>query len=204
MINDASKAKALAEALRRLETARTNLENAPEEELVDRANEYEGARREATPVFAACQEEFGTDGEAPPPAAEGDTAPEEQEDHVEREASPGVPLVQPPGVVVSAGNLSQWGPLVTYQVKEGDPENPEAPKATVRATPYAFSEGTAVETAEGRVATNQPSRLILGEGGALAVVANDVFNQAYERVREAAGDKPLPGADPAAGEGGAA
>lgn len=192
VIKDKATAAALRDVLRGLEMARTNLENSPEEELVDRANEYEDRRREAIPVFAKSQEEYDADGE--PVSAEPDER--EPAEEPEREASPGVPLVQGPDVTVSLANLANWGPLSRYQAKE-DPGEGQS-RAVVRATPYAFDTGTAVQTEDGVKATSQPSRLVV-KGNAVAVVANDVFNQAYEKVPEDApgglGHDPAPEAE---------
>lgn len=179
MIKDPKTAAELRDVLVGLENSRKNLETAPEEELVDRANEYEERRREALPAFAKSQQEFDADGEVDT-AEPGTEQPAQAED---REASPGVPLISAPDVAVGLANLSNWGPLVRYQAKE-DPQEGES-RAVVRATPYAFDAGTAVDTEDGRVATSQPSRLIV-KGNAVAVVANDVFNQAYEKVPEQA------------------
>lgn len=169
MIKSKDNAAALRGVLQNLEDKRTNLENAPDEELIDRANEYEEARREATPVFGACQDEFAATEAPESPASAGDAA-----EAPAPEASPGVPLVQPPGVLVTAENIGSFGPSVEYQSKEDE-------SVKVQATPYAFDTGTAVLTEDGEVATSQPMRVII-KGDVLGLVANDVFNQAYDAV----------------------
>lgn len=191
MIHEQDTARGLQQALTNLEHKRKNLADAPDEELLDRANEYEQARRDATPAFAAASAEFdagevatGSQPASSPGAEVPPTAPAEAEQAATpTEASPGVPLIKPPGVPISAATLEQYGPLRKYRSKVD-------PAIEIEATPYAFAEGTAIETgmAEGTVATAQPSRIIRN-GEELGIQANDVFNQHYDFVEDDA-EKP--------------
>lgn len=174
-------ARGLKDALTNLDKAHTALESAGDEQLADAATAYQQARRDAGPAFDAAQQAFEADlrsaGQADPVPA-GSTPPAEgEEPSVPEEASPGVPLLAAPGEVVSSANLGRYGALATFAPKENESE-----VKGVRATPYAFPEGTAVSTPQGTLAVTQPSRVIAAEGGQLAVVPNDVFNQTYEQA----------------------
>jgi len=174
-------ARNLATALATLEKARHELVAAPDETVIECAAVYERARADAGPAFQAAQrayeEELAAAGESPPATdpvpgeGPGPDAPAP-----EMEASPGVALIQPPGVVVDSENLDGFGALTHYRSKS-DGEQP-----TVEATPYAFAEGTAIQTPNGNVATVQPTRVIRGSEGELGVVPNDVFNETYEKA----------------------
>lgn len=183
MIRNQQTAAALRDALTNLEKKRINLEGAPDEELIDRANEYQAARESALPAFSAAQTEYDREDEAAPPVERA--AERETHEAPATEASPGVPLVQPPGVLVTAPTVDRYGVMAHYRSKE----DPTA--ELVEATPYAFAEGTAVQVVDGDVAIEQPSRVIRAEGQ-LAVVTNDVFNQTYELAepKPAAGTPP--------------
>lgn len=178
----------LAHALESIEKARLELVQAPIEEVGEKAFAYMQARDEQSKAFSAAQAEYeaqqpaqpdqappvegsgGASGESQPPAPE-EPAPAE-------EASPGVALVRPPGVVVDPANLDQFGVIARYQAAtKGEGEEAQI----VEGTEYAFAAGTAVQTAEGQIATAQPSRIIRSApGGELAIVTNDVFIVAYE------------------------
>lgn len=90
------------------------------------------------------------------------------------EASPGVPLVQPPGTVVTYDMLEAFGEVANY-LPIGEGIEP------LEATTYAFAPGTAIETGtdSGQLATSQASRIVRN-GTELGIVPNDVFNQSYE------------------------
>lgn len=174
---DTDVARGLKDALVNLEGKRTALESATDEQLAEAASAYQQARRDAGPAFDAAQRAFESDlrseGQADP-VPQGSAPDTAEEPEGPTEASPGVPLVSPPGEVVSTANLGRYGALAAFAPKETESE-----VEAVQATPYAFAEGTAISTPEGMLATTQPSRVVVSNGQ-LGVVPNDVFNQTYE------------------------
>lgn len=179
-------ARDLATSLTRLEQTRVELEGASDEEVVAKSIAYQAARKDAMPAFEAAQRAYEAEGAADDARPPTTSQPEPAAD-IPTEASPGVNLVQPPGVVVDAASLDRFGPLVEYRSKE-DPTG-----ATFQATPYAFGAGTAIATGtdQGTVATAQASRVLV-EGEILGVVANDVFNQTFEPAEGTAPTKTTP------------
>lgn len=177
MITNLQTAAELAEALSQLESTREALQNGEGPSLVDLANAYQAARAQALPVFSKAQNEYDDEGSpAPtpaPPGGEGQAPPP-------AEASPGVALVQPPGVVVAAETIERFGPLARYRSKID-------PAQTVEATAFAFDNGTAVATGgdPAQVGVAQPSRIIR-DGERLGVVTNDVFLGSYEALEDPA------------------
>ncbi len=186
-------AQDLATALRELKVAHDNLIDSPPEEIVARADDYQAAREAAHPVFGAAQNEYdlqkaGASTPGSPPSApaagadtpeipiegSGDAAQPPPPPTVDptTEAAPGVPLVQPPGFVISAANIGQFGPIAVY--KSGD--------VIVKATTFALATGCAINTGVPDavdVATGAPSRVILNEDGTLTVWTQDEFAANY-------------------------
>lgn len=190
-------AQALAMAVNGLEVAARNLVNAPPEDQDERALDYLRAVEARNNAHDAARREVDLEnaGATTPGTEPGEAEPTTQP--VPREASPGVPLIQNPGVVVDRSGLERYGPLGHYDAKA-----PEA-SVDVLATPFAFAEGTAIATGTdaGTVAVAQPSRIVVGADGSLGVVPEDQFNETYERVEpDAEAPKPAApaGTDPAA------
>lgn len=159
----------LRDSLTSMEVARKELEAAPDAGVVAAAEDYQRAREAASPAFVAAQREWDLANAAGPAAAPD--APTEPRD---REAAPGVPLVTPPGYVVTPASLADFGALAWYIPVGGDAEA----AVPVQATPYAFDAGTAVQTPNGEVATAQPSRIVV-IGDELGVVPQDQFSVVY-------------------------
>lgn len=183
----------LALALDRLEDAAHNLRDAPPTERDERAVDYLAAVKERNEAYALSREVNKAE-EVPGTDA---SAVEEVSQPVPREASPGVPLLQPPAREVTVSNIIEFGVLGTYTPKDGG--------ESIQATPFAFAEGTAIVTGteQGTVATAQNSRIVVDrEHGALGVVANDVFVSSYDYTPAGSVEPPVqdPPAPPSPGE----
>lgn len=189
----------LANALRSIEAARQALldaDTAQQERLVELASSYERTRREAGHAFRAAADAFDADNPSeavpgPPPGELSASAPPAYPE----EASPGVPLVPPPGVVVNAENIATFGSHSAYRPKPEDPDQP-----LIQVTNFAFAAGTAVEAVKGNpiVGLTQASRIVVGEGGVLGIITNDTFLMSYEKAEPSV--LPTPDAAPPASE----
>lgn len=183
----------LARALEEIEKARIDLVTAPLEEVGEKAFAYIQTRNTQSEAFAAAQSAYeeqvppvGTPPKSPPVEGAGGAAGETVSDPASaaepatEEASPGVNLIRPPGTVVDPQTIDGFGPIARYAATTKS-EGEEAWSTVIEATEYAFAAGTAVQTADGQIATAQPSRIIRSAtGGELAIVTNDVFIVAYE------------------------
>lgn len=165
----------LAEALVEAERTRENLINCPPEEKGVRGDEYVDAQNGRNEALQDARTERAGIEAPPTPDAPGDNK-------ASAVTASGDPLLAPPGVVVDHANLERYGALVQFRSKEN-------PELVVEATPYAFDAGTAIATAEGEVATEQPTRVIRTE--TLGLVTEDVFHQAYERVTDTPEQAPV-------------